>query len=120
MTVPTRRSGPVFRWWALSLGLGVLVLAVTATACGDGGAPTVETDQTVHGLLVDVVAASLLDLDSITLLDGEGNRLTFDAGGRRFDGFSPGHVREHMVQGVPVTVTYREADGRLLVVAISD
>ena len=92
-----------------------------ATACGGGqDPPATETGQVVSGLLVDVVAASLLDLDTITVLDGEGNRLTFDAAGRRFPGFSPAHVREHMVQGDPVTVTFNEVDGRLVLVDISD
>ena len=53
---------------------------------------------------------TLLDLESIEVTDDDGKSLEFHAAGRRFVEFTPSHVREHMLQGLGVIVTYRESD----------
>ena len=50
-----------------------------------------------------------------------GASLVFHAGGRRFEEFTPSHVREHMLQGLGVIVTYRKSDDdALYIVGIRD
>ena len=78
------------------------------------------TDREFTGLITDLVSRSLLDLDSIEVTDSDGTSLRFHARGRRFEEFTPGHVREHMLLGLPVVVTYRESDGILIIVEMMD
>ena len=93
----------------------MLAVAVACLACGDGG----ESDTLrFEGLVTGVESSSLLDIEYIQVADGEGTSLTFHADGRRFPHFTPSHVREHMTQGLGVVVSYRERDGKLLIVAI--
>ncbi len=62
----------------------------------------------------------LLNLDSLTIEDSDGERWHFETRGARFFNFSPSHLTEHMVQGLPVTVTFqRDGDG-LVVSGIGD
>ena len=93
----------------------VLVYAVLLSAVSCGG----ET-RSVHGLIVDVAADSLLVVETVTVEDEDQVRWTVHGGGKRFDGFSPSHLREHMVQGLPVTVWFEERDGRLFMKDVSD
>ena len=72
-------------------------------------------------LITSVEARTLLDIESIEVTDDEGKSLEFHAGGRRFMEFTPSHVREHMIQGLGVIVTYRESDdGALYIVSVRD
>ena len=97
------------------MALFVLVCAVLATAISCGG-----KTRSVRGLIVDVVADSLLVAETITVEDEDQVRWTIHGGGKRFDGFPPSHLREHMVQGLPVTVWFEERDGMLFMKDISD
>ena len=66
-------------------------------------------------------ARTLLDLESIEVTDDAGETLIFQAAGQRFAEFTPSHVREHMIQGLGVTVAYRKSnDGILYIVEIKD
>ena len=76
--------------------------------------------RSVRGLIVEVVAGSLLIVETVTVEDEDQVRWTVHGGGKRFDGFSPSHLREHMVQGLPVTVWFEERDGRLFMKDVSD
>ena len=82
----------------------VCVLLVASVSCGG------ET-RSVRGLIVEVVADSLLVAETITVEDEDQVRWTIHGGGKRFDGFPPSHLREHMVQALPVTVWFEERDG---------
>ena len=79
-----------------------------------------EKDREFTGLITDMAPRSLLELDSIEVTDITGAALRFHAQGRRFEGFTPGHVQEHMMLGLPVVVTYRESDGILIMVGLVD
>ncbi len=76
--------------------------------------------RSVRGLIVEVVAESLLIVETVTVEDEDQVRWTVHGGGKRFDGFSPSHLREHMVQGLPVTVWFEERDGRLFMKDVRD
>ncbi len=113
----SRINRSLWRGVALALLIGI---AVTAGACGgstDGGAAEPES---VRGQIVEVVPLGLLDLDSLTIEDSDGKRWHFEARGARFFSFSPSHLTEHMVQGLPVTVTFRRDGDALVASGIGD
>ena len=90
--------------------VGVVVLLTTA--CGD-------SVFEMRGLITDVQAGSLTEAESFTVQeDGTGRLWTFTTEG--FIGFTPSHMREHMLAGQVVAVRYRDEDGRLVAVLISD
>ena len=91
----------------------VCVLLFAAVSCKS------ET-RSVRGLVVEVNAGSLLIVDTVTVEDEDQTMWTVHGGGRRFDGFPPSHLREHMVQALPVTVWFEEKDGKLYMKDISD
>ena len=95
-------------------------LVYAGFACGGSipGAVDGVTVQTVHGAIVVVEARSLLELASLELRDKDGAAWHFKAEG--YQGFTPSHLREHMGQGVPVTVSYHTEDGVLMIDSIDD
>ena len=102
---------------------GIWPLAVAVVALG-GCDRTPEGFTDVHsrftGTVKNFEAKSLLELKSITVVTESGEILEFFTDGRRFEEFTPAHIREHMVLGDPVEVTYRESGGRLLIVSLRD
>ena len=112
-----RRNRSFGRGVALALLVG---MAVAAGACGGstygGGAEA----ESVGGQIVEVVPLGLQDLDSLTIEDSDGERWHFEARGARFFSFSPSHLTEHMVQGLPVTVTFRRDGDALVASGIGD
>ena len=104
-----------------------IILAVIATTlvfgarCGGGANGTERPEGVFEGLITNVEASTLLDLESIEVSDDVGNARVFHAGGMRFTEFTPSHAREHMLQGEGVSVTYKESeDGSLYIVEIRD
>ena len=90
-------------------------LFAVALACGGGdGTSSSGDERTVRGHLTDVKAASLLEIESITVETETGESYLLEAGNRIFSGFTPSHLREHMLQGNMVTVTFHE-EGESLV-----
>ncbi len=75
----------------------LVAAAVAAGACGgstNGGAEP----ESMRGQIVEVVPRGLLDLLN----------------------FSPSHLKGHMVQGLPVTVTFQREGDALVASGISD
>jgi hypothetical protein len=93
----------------------VWLAALGALSCGGTG----QTDASpsgsgeVRGAIVGFESRSLLEFDSVDVRDGSGVVWRFDAGSYR--GFTPSHLRDHMVQGLPVTVRYHAEDGVLVI-----
>ena len=87
-------------------------LVLSLVACGG------EELQTVRGAIVDVQQSSPFELGSLDLMDESGAVLRFEA--RGYQGFTPSHLIEHMVQGLPISVTYRRGNGALVIVEIAD
>jgi hypothetical protein len=86
--------------------LAGLVIAVVLVGCG----PQATTAQ---GIVVDVKASSVTQVDSFTLRTTDGRELVFRVGALELDdgAFPAGHLREHMALGEPITVSYRQANG---------
>ena len=105
------------------LGFFAVLLAV-ADCGGDGRGETEEAVLQVRGLVTDVQARSLLELESLQVVDQHNIVWDFRPGPRGVMGdghdYTPSHLRQHMVQGVPIIVTYRERDGVLTIVSISE
>jgi hypothetical protein len=80
--------------------------------------------ETVRGVLVDVQAPGLQQLDSFTVRTDDGQELTFTPAPNFNQGAShvmtPGHMRQHMALADPVTVTYRDEGGRLVALSATD
>lgn len=95
--------------------LAVAVLALlAATACETPG----RDEATVTGLVIDVSARTLLEIDVLTIEDDEGAEWRFS--GRGYRGVTPSHLRQHMVQVFRVAVTYREEGEDLVIREIRD
>lgn len=104
------------------LKLSVIAVAlVFGSYCGGDGGGTEISEEVFEGLITGVEVRTLLDIESIEVTDDTGKSLEFHAGGQRFTEFTPSHVREHMLQGLGVIVTYRGSDdGTLYIVEIRD
>ncbi len=90
--------------------VGMVPLLVAA--CGD-------SVSEMRGLITEVQAASLTEVESFTLQEeGTGKLWTFTAEG--FIGFTPSHIRQHMLEGQMVVVRYRDSYGRLVAILVSD
>ena len=99
----------------------IAVALVFGSYCGGDSGETGVSEGVFEGLITDVEVRTLLDLESIEVTDDSGPSLVFHAGGQRFMEFTPCHVREHMLQGLGVIVTYRGLDdGALYIVTIRD
>ena len=63
-------------------------------------------------------------MDEFTLRTDDGQELSFSPAPNFNQGvehqMTPGHMREHMALGVPVTVTYREEGGKLIALSATD
>ena len=92
--------------------LSILALAaLTPASCGD-------SLEEVHGRVVDVQAGSIMEVDSFALVDGEGEEWSFVVEGPLE--FTPSHMREHMLTGEEVSVSYRRAGGLMIAVSVAD
>ena len=105
--------------------LGFLAVLLTAADCGgDGKDETGEAAQQVRGVVTDVQARSLLELGSLRVVDEQSTVWDFRSGSQGVKGsghdYTPSHLRQHMVQGVPIIVTYMEKGGVLTIVSISE
>ena len=76
-------------------------------------------DSVVVGHVIGVTAKSLVEVETLTIVDDDGKSWVFDGG--EFPGFTPSHLEEHQALGEPVRVFYvTEEDGSLRIVRIED
>ena len=99
----------------LSAVLAVAVLVLLAsTGCETPGSD----EASITGIVIDVSAKSLLEIDVLTIEDDEGKEWSFN--GRGYRGVTPSHLRQHMVQVFRVAVTYRDEGEELIIREIRD
>ena len=103
------------------LSLIVCVALLGQMACGGSAAEVGGTGASgsVRGAVADVKSASLTRLSSIDVKDENGTGWHFEAGDD-YKGLSPSHLREHMLQGLPVTVVYHEENAALIIDDVTD
>lgn len=92
------------------------VLLAGILACS--GADEATDIPSVSGVVLNVTARSLTQIDVLTVRDESG--VTWDFQGGAYKGYSPSHLREHMLQGLRVTVSYREENGVLVIDEVAD
>ena len=100
------RPPPAALAWVLA---GVLVV-------GCGLADT--QPKKVRGVVTDVAAASITKVQHFDVRSAEGQVVRFRVEGEV--GMTPGHVREHMVRGEPVTVTFRDSGEGPIALLVED
>ena len=99
----------------------LLVLTIaTAADCEDDSDDQTTSPSVFSGLILELVPMTLLEFESIKVVDELGAVMEFHSGGRRFSHFTPSHLREHMVLGHGVVVSYREDGGVFHIVEITD
>ena len=91
-----------------------MMLLTVAAAC-EGESRRMGVESEVRGMVQAVEPRSLLDIESLTVVDDEGVVWVFQGGPRTLAGFTPSHLREHMLLGEPVSVFYH-AEGETLVI----
>jgi hypothetical protein len=74
----------------------------------------------VIGNITDVQPSSFFGLESLTLVDEDGNQWQFDGRDVAVPGFAASHLREHMILGMAIMVTYENDGGVLVVKDIKD
>ena len=72
----------------------------------------------IDGLVIQMQAASFLQIASFTLQSDDGTQVEMIVEGDV--GITPSHLREHMALGDPVTVTVRYADGLTIATRVED
>ena len=98
----------------------LLPLTIAAVACTDDSDEQTTPPSVFSGFIMEFAPRSLLDFESIKVVDESGTVMEFHSGGRRFSHFTPSHIREHMVLGQGVVVSYREDGGVFHIVEITD
>ena len=94
--------------------LAALVCAVTVVACE----PTLRQET---GVVIEVDSPALGRVDSFVLVNGDGDRLTFDTTELEFRSEFPApHLAEHRVLGDQIVVTYKSDGDRLIVTQLDD
>lgn len=91
--------------------------ATTTTAPAEPSTTTTEGEPevlTTTGIVIDV-AGDLTATTAVTILDGDGMQLVFvPSADATFHGGPVGHIRDHLLSGLPVVVNYIVlADGTL-------
>ena len=96
----------------------MLAVLTFAGACGSDPRTVTDEVKEVRGLVIEVQAGSVTNLDSLTIRDEAGALRTFRAEG--FVGLTPSHLREHKALRLPVTVRYRDTPDGATVVSVID
>ena len=90
-----------------------LVLIVIALATCGGKL------ERVHGLVVKVQNTGILEIELIHLVDDDGHTWKFEGSGT-YGEFTPAHLKQHMLVGEKIEVTFHRKDGRLLIDRLTD
>ena len=96
------------------------IVALLLAGC-DAGSSENEDGLNAEGVIVDV-RGTITEVESFELVLPGGERLTIEPPGGVLErsGFSPAHLREHMALAERITLTYREEDGRNVLIAVGD
>ena len=102
--------------------IGIKLLSLTlllGVACGAGpSTPTPEDKGQVRGRIVEVIARSITEVDTLRIRDEDGKIWTFTTEG--FAGFTPSHLREHQLFGQSVLVSFVKQGDKLVALDIAD
>ena len=101
--------------------LVIAVLAVAAIAVAGCSSATTTSDNTLTGVISEVTG-DLTSVSAFVVLDEDGSSHKFvPVEGLLFEGGPLSHLREHIVTGDPVVVTFESgAGGELIAVHVVD
>ena len=105
-------------WW-----VGILLTlfsAIVIVSCSDDlpAARSTHNTSTVTGFVVKLESTSLVDLYSLTVVDESQREWYFLADG--YKGFTPSHLKQHMLLGDLVLVVFHIESGEMLIDNIDD
>ena len=102
----------------LALGIGLLLLLTMGlgVACSSSR----DKVETVRGLVVDVKAVSITEMESLTVRDEDGRVWRFTAEGFTDPIFTPSHLRQHGITGEMVTIYFKKRGDELIIVRVTD
>ena len=103
---------PLIRWSSLLLILLLLI------ACATDAAPTYDNQLEIRGMVLEVNARDISQIESFRLSGEDGSEYIFTT--KDFIGFSPSHLVEHQVQGHSVLVKYINDHGILVALELTD
>ena len=98
----------------------IVLVLMNVIACSPSAPPA----STLRGVLLQVAAPSLTQVDSFSVRDDAGQvwdfraAADFNAGATHV--MTPGHMRQHMALGDPVTITYRAEGATLIALSATD
>ena len=104
--------------WVSLLFIFPLAIVILSCAADLPVDQSTYTTSTVTGLVVDLESTSLIDLYSLTVVDGSHIEWYFLADG--YKGFTPSHLKQHMLLGDPVAVVFHIESGEMLIDNIDD
>ena len=88
-----------------------MALALLAGACSLAGGPAA-TPQTITGIVISADGPNAADVQRFSLRTSDGQVINFTVGTLDVsNGLPAPHLREHMVNGEPITVTYHLENG---------
>ena len=99
-------------------GGSLLLILFLIIACDTGAAPTVNNQLEIRGMVLEVNARDISQIESFRLSGEDGSEYIFTT--RDFIGFSPSHLVEHQVQGHSVLVKYINDNNILIALELSD
>lgn len=98
----------------LQINALIIVLCVILLGCEH----RLNTTSEITGVVIKVNVESFETLNSISVKDNSGKTWKFHA--NNFQGFTPSHLREHAIQGLPVTVKFHAEKDKLIIDEITD
>lgn len=96
-----------------------LIVAVLVAACGSGGGGSNGGTETLAGVIVEIDARSIEDIESFTLLHHGREHEVVVTGQTQF-AFAPGHLSEHRATSEPVEVEVERRDGVSYALTVRD
>ena len=92
-----------------------ITLMFVIVACGGGEStePSIKGQKanelrTVEGLIQDVQSSSFFGLKSLAVVDDKGKSWQFEGEDIAIPGFAASHLREHMILGLRIVVTFED------------
>jgi hypothetical protein len=95
----------------VTVAAGLLLLVWAGFALSSG-------ERRVHGVITEVVARDIGHTETIAVRGDDGRTYRFRVAEDELK--TPGHLREHMTYGLPITVYYRQVGDELVTVRLVD
>jgi hypothetical protein len=99
---------------------GLLALGVALLLVFGLGLYTASQAPRVRGVITNVQSRDIGHASSITVRTSDGREIRFQVSDEVDQHWTPGHLRDHMLLGEPITVLYRRVGDDLIAYRILD